>query len=82
MIINNNPEYWYENCKRVKMYCSKCKNNSEHYVIGFLKSFYFGLIFVPNKYKIGKKGYGLMCPICHNVSKMISKEEMKALKNN
>lgn len=82
MIISNNSEYWCENCRKVKMYCNKCRNTSEHYVIGFFKNFHFGLIFLPYKYRLGKKCYGFMCPICHNVSKLISKEEMEALKNN
>lgn len=76
-----NHNYWKEdNCKTISLKCPNCGNTTEHFVIGGLNGFSLGLIFIPQKYHIGKKQYALMCPICNNISKLISSYEKDALK--
>lgn len=80
-MLFQNHNYWKESdCKTVLMQCPHCHNTTEHFVIGGLNGLSLGLIFLPQKYHIGKKQYALMCPICNNISKLITKYEKDALK--
>lgn len=74
-------EYWKEKeCKKITLKCPKCRNTTLHYVVGILKGPSIGIIFLPQKYYLGPKQYGLMCPICNNITKIISKEKKEELK--
>lgn len=75
------PQYWEEKeCKKLTLKCPHCHNTSAHFVVGILKGLSLGVIFLPQKYHLGIKQYGLMCPICHNISQLISKDKKDELK--
>ena len=65
--------------KKVKIDCPNCDNEAEHQVYEDYYGPQIGIIFM-KKPLISKKRYFLVCPICGNVNKQISKEQVKSLK--
>ena len=73
-------EWKVNNTKTVTRKCLYCGNTGEHYVLARLVGPALGFIFQPAKTKLGFRKYYLVCPICHRISKELTKNELEYLK--
>lgn len=68
-----------KNTKTVELVCSNCKNKTKHQIYEVYYGPQMGLIFL-KKPLLSLKKYCLVCPTCGNLTKEISKEQVKANK--
>lgn len=78
MFFVNWDETPIKNTKKVEMTCSNCGNDVEHEIFE-VPTAGIGLIFF-KKPLLALKKYYLVCPKCHNATKEINKEQVKAHK--
>lgn len=79
MFIKNWEATPVKNTKKVKMICSNCNNETEHEVFAEPFGPSIGFIFAKKPW-LSFKHYYLVCPICKNGTKKLTKEQMNALK--
>ena len=63
----------------VKMVCGNCGNETEHELHEFPVGLSIGIPFF-RKPLLSAHKYYYVCPTCHNASKEITKEQVRALK--
>jgi hypothetical protein len=74
---NKIPSKPVKGAPTLRMDCSNCDNTSEHqlwWVVPGMNFRYMGKVIA------GKKVFVYICPICQNVGRQISKEQVAALK--
>lgn len=79
MFIKNYQPIPIKNTKFVELVCSNCNNRTQHRIHEAYYGPQIGLIFL-KKPLLSLKKYYLICPICRNATKEISKEQVKANK--
>lgn len=80
MLIDGNGIWKEKNTKTVKLKCNKCENTADNFVVGGFTSIHIGFVFMPKNKHLGKKRYVLCCPICGNINKEISLNELYTLR--
>jgi len=78
--FNGNNSWRIDNAKTVTKKCLNCNNTGEHYAIGCFSGLHIGFIFQPTSTRLGPKKYFLVCPVCGQPSKELSKLELEHLK--
>ena len=78
MFIKNWEATLVENTKKVKMTCDNCGKEDEQRIYE-VPGIGFGLIFL-KKPLLATKKYYFICPICNNITKQITKEQVGAHK--
>lgn len=81
MFFDNNDTWIEKGAKTVELKCDNCGNTADNFVLGGYSTPHVGFVFLPKKMQLGKKAYVLCCPVCNNVNKELSFEELQTLKN-
>jgi len=79
MFIKKYQPLLIKNTKTVELTCSHCGNKTKHQIHEVYYGPQVGIIFL-KKPLLSLKKYYLVCPICSNATKELTKEQVKAHK--
>lgn len=81
MFIKTYQPALIKNTKKVELLCSNCGNKTKHQIHEVYYGPQVGFVFL-KKPLLSLKKYFLMCPICNNATKQITKAQVNANKTN